>query len=297
MTDRRTTIPGAADMLLVASVNGPASGMPVLLAHGGGQTRRAWRKVAARLAGSGFQAISVDLRGHGESPWSPEGSYDVDDFAADLVAAAQSLDQRPALIGASLGGLAGLIAEGKLQPGTFASLTLVDITPQMEVGGVARVLGFMSQNAKVGFASPGDAASAIAAYLPHRDRRKSPKGLESYLRRAADGRFYWHWDPAFVESVTRRRPATDQLPAASTELREAAACLSLPVHLVRGGSSDLVSPEGAADFLSLVPHAQFTDIAGASHMVAGDDNDAFADAILRFLKERHCKISPESMSD
>ncbi|WP_133366032.1 alpha/beta fold hydrolase [Qipengyuania sediminis] len=294
MTERRTTIPGAADMLLVASASGPASGMPVLLAHGGGQTRRAWRKVAARLAGSGFRAISVDLRGHGESPWSPEGSYDISDFAADLVAAARSLDRRPALIGASLGGLAGLIGEGNLAPGTFASLTLVDITPQMEVDGVARVLGFMSQNAKVGFGSPGNAASAIAAYLPHRERRNSSKGLESYLRKAADGRFYWHWDPAFVENVTRRRSLPGALPTASTELAEAACSLSLPVHLVRGGASDLVSSKGAADFLSLVPHAQFTDIAGASHMVAGDNNDAFGDAILRFLTEIHCQMSPES---
>ena len=56
------------------------------------------------------------------------------------------------------------------------------------------------------------------------------------------------------------------------------------MHLIRGGSSDLVSPEGAAAFLELVPHDRFTDIAGAGHMVVGDRNDAFAEAIVGFLR-------------
>ncbi|MGX7927227.1 alpha/beta fold hydrolase [Tsuneonella sp. HG094] len=288
MIDDRILVPGAGDLQLVASVIGPAAGMPVLLAHGGGQTRRAWRKVSAKLADAGFRAIALDLRGHGESPWAPGGSYDIDDFAKDLIIAANSLGRKPALVGASLGGLAGLVAEGRIAPGTFASLTLVDITPQMESGGVARVLGFMSQHAKEGFSSPAHAAAAIADYLPHRARRTNAGGLKNYLRHADDGRFYWHWDPAFIDNVTRGRAPDEGFPSALTELTAAASRLAPPVHLVRGGSSDIVSPQGAAEFLNLVPHAQFSDIAGASHMVAGDDNEAFGNAILQFLSCTHC---------
>ena len=65
--------------------------------------------------------------------------------------------------------------------------------------------------------------------------------------------------------------------------------LSLPVHLVRGGSSDLVSPEAVAHFRALVPHAAYSDIADATHMVVGDQNDAFGDAILDFLVRTHGK--------
>ena len=287
MNEDRLLLPGADGLTLVASTFGPADGFPVLLAHGGGQTRRAWRKVGTRPGRAGYRAIALDLRGHGESPWSPTGAYDVHDFGRDLVAVAQSFERNPALIGASLGGLAGLVAEGTIAPGTFASLTLVDITPQMEANGVARVLGFMAQHAREGFESPEHASASIAAYLPHRERRQSSSGLKSYLRKARDGRYYWHWDPAFVENVTRRRTITDDVSAGSTELVQAASALSLPVHLVRGGSSDLVSPEGAAEFRKLVPHAKFSDIAGASHMVAGDENDAFGDAVQRFLVETH----------
>jgi len=286
MTER-VLFRAAGGLTLAASVVGPDDGMPVLLAHGGGQTRRAWRRVSVRLAGSGYRAIALDLRGHGESPWSLDGKYDIEDFAVDLISVAAVLGRKPAMIGASLGGLAGLIAEGRLAPGTFASLTLVDITPKMELAGVTRVLGFMSQHARDGFASPEDAARAVAAYLPHREKPTNAAGLSSYLRKGDDDRFYWHWDPAFIDNITRRRADPHAMLSAPNELTEAASRLTLPVHLVRGGSSDLVSPEGAVKFLELVPGACFSDIAGATHMVAGDDNDAFGDAILRFLADTH----------
>jgi pimeloyl-ACP methyl ester carboxylesterase len=55
--------------------------------------------------------------------------------------------------------------------------------------------------------------------------------------------------------------------------------------LVRGRQSDLLSEQGAQDFLDLVPHARYTDVGGAGHMVAGDRNDAFNDAVVSFLTE------------
>jgi pimeloyl-ACP methyl ester carboxylesterase len=165
------TIEGAGAISLTAEAEGDAYAIPVLLAHGGGQTRRAWRRVVSELAQAGFRAIAFDMRGHGDSDWSPCGAYEMRDFAADLVAAASRLDQKPALVGASLGGLAGLIAAGELAPGSFASLTLVDIAPRMEPSGVMRVVGFMEEHVDSGFASPEEAADVIARYMPHRPRR------------------------------------------------------------------------------------------------------------------------------
>jgi pimeloyl-ACP methyl ester carboxylesterase len=108
--------------------------------------------------------------------------------------------------------------------------------------------------------------------------------LQAYLRRKENGRYYWHWDPAFIEGVTRSRTSDGKLSGQGRDaFSAAAASLRLPVHLIRGGSSDLVSPDAAAHFLELAPHAEFSDIAGATHMVAGDQNDAFGQAILRFL--------------
>jgi len=65
--------------------------------------------------------------------------------------------------------------------------------------------------------------------------------------------------------------------------RVAASQLELPVLLVRGQQSEIVSREAVDEFLELVPHAQFQDIADAAHMVAGDSNDIFARTVLDFI--------------
>lgn len=264
---------------LKAASSGPAEGTPVLLVHGGGQTRRAWRRAAEVIAAEGFHAIALDLRGHGESAWCGKGDYALSHFAKDIIAVTAQIGGRLHYVGASLGGLSGLIAEGDLNPGGFASLTLVDITPNMSPDGVARIMGFMAQHMEEGFASPEHAADVIAAYTPNREKRGPSDSLKHYLRLGVDGRYRWHWDPAFITGMdadTSR--ATDYLESSARALR-------LPVHLVRGQSSDLVSPEAAQDFLKLVPHARYDDIAGTGHMVVGDRNDVFCDVILCFLKE------------
>ncbi|KAJ8139319.1 hypothetical protein OY671_007469 [Metschnikowia pulcherrima] len=288
MSNPPVTLSGHSGHSIAALIEGPEQGMPVLLAHGGGQTKRAWKRVTAMLAGNGFRTIALDLRGHGDSAWADDGAYDFIDFAGDLVAIAGSFERKPASIGASLGGLAGIMAEGEVAAGSFASSTSVDITPQMDAGGVTRVVGFMAAHAREGFASPEDAARVISEYSPHRPSRKASSGLAHYSRQKTDGRYYWHWDPAFIDGIMRSYAANaDDRDYGRTELGAAASRSSLPVHSIRGGSSDLVSPEAVAHFRALVPHAAFSDIADATHMVVGDQNDAFGDAILDFSMRTH----------
>src|SRR5215204_2957056 len=97
-------LPGAEGATIAADVFGPAEGQPVVLLHGGGQTRHAWGGTAQHLGDAGWRAITVDLRGHGDSDWSSDGVYSLERFAGDVVVISQSLDQLPALVGASLGG-------------------------------------------------------------------------------------------------------------------------------------------------------------------------------------------------
>lgn len=274
---QRRNFTGAHGQTIAAEVAG--EGPPVLLAHGGGQTRAAWSRVSRALAKAGYQAIAIDMRGHGESEWSPSGAYHFSDFAADLVAITDALQGKPAVVGASLGGLAGLLAEGELRPGIFASLTLVDVTPQLEPDGVAHILGFMAAHLDKGFATADEAAAAIGAYLPHRKQRGPSETLERYLRKCDDGRLRWHWDPRFIAAANQSSPEDSEARFAAAARR-----LHLPVHLIRGASSNLVTTEAAQQFLQFAPHATYTDIAGAGHMVVGDRNDAFTDAIVRFLR-------------
>lgn len=267
---------------LTADALGSPGAPPIVLLHGGGQTRHSWSETAKALARAGWYAVSVDLRGHGESNWSPSGDYSHTRFSNDVVRLARSFERPPVLVGASLGGISSLLAVGAAhdpeQP-LARALVLVDIATQMEPEGADRIVSFM-QSRPEGFASLAEAADAIAAYNPHRRRPRNLEGLRKNLRKQADGRYHWHWDPAFLE----RRPASSGHLHDPALLERAARSLQIPTLLVRGRLSDLLSQDGAEAFLEQVPHAKFADVSGAGHMVAGDQNDVFADAVLRFLE-------------
>ena len=278
---------GAAGNRLVADVYGDA-GQPVLLLHGGGQTRHAWRHTAEHLARAGALAYALDQRGHGDSEWVADGHYAFTDFADDAAAVAATLTQRtgqrPIAIGASLGGIASLLAEGYAERAgkapVFAAVVLVDITPRVDQSGVQKIQGFMRARASEGFATIAEAADAVAAYLPHRKRPRSHEGLRKNLRLHPDGRWRWHWDPRVLNG--QRSFATDHH-ALEAALIAAAKAITIPALLVRGGSSELVHEAHVREFLELVPHADYIDVADARHMVAGDANDSFSDAVLDFV--------------
>ena len=117
----------------------------------------------------------------------------------------------------------------------------------------------------------------IAAYQPHRPRPKSLDGLAKNLRLGDDGRYHWHWDPRFRRGRRDLKAREERLLACSRNL-------DLPTLLVRGGLSDVLSEEGAAEFLELCTHAEYVNVTGAAHMVAGDRNDIFATSVIEFLQ-------------
>jgi len=265
---------------LAADLHGDDKEDPVVLLHGGGQTRHAWGSTAEALARTGRFAVSVDLRGHGDSDWSADGAYDIGAFAADARAIAHGLPTRPVFVGASLGGLASLIAIGESEQPLATALVLVDVAPRVEREGANRIRGFMLEGAQ-GFDRLEDAADAIAAFIPNRPRPKDLSGLRKNLRERADGRWYWHWDPRFIQ----RRDGIDGQEGLVDHERLAGAArrVAIPVLLVRGQMSDIVSDESVRELQELIPTAEVVDVAGAGHMVAGDRNDAFSRAVTEFV--------------
>lgn len=270
---------GHAGLRLHGDAAGPEDGLPVLLLHGGGQTRRSWGAALEALAAHGAHAVAIDLRGHGDSDWSPAGAYLPLDFAQDVDPAVRTLSARSGdrpvlLVGASMGGLAALAATPGLGH-LVAGLVLVDVVPQLRLDGAARIVEFML-SAPDGFASVDEAADAVAAYLPHRPRPSDHDGLLRNLRQRPDGRWDWHWDPRVVSG------ARHELGSILAGLNEAAAAVTVPTLLIRGRLSDVVDDEGVADLQGLLPHLQVVDVATAAHTAAADDNDAFVSALLAF---------------
>ena len=251
---------------------------PAVLLHGGGQTRHSWGRTGQRLAGQGRAVVALDARGHGESDWDPEGDYSIGAFTGDLVALLEILGRPAILIGASLGGIASLIVAGE-NPELVTALVMVDVVIEVEAEGVKRIQDFMSANPN-GFGSLEDVHDAITAYNPLRRRPLNFESLRKNVRLADDGRWYWHWDPAVLGSSEEPIHRLDR-----ERLKRAASALSIPTLIVRGGRSDVVTEAGLADMLRLVPHAHVADVAAAGHMVAGDDNDLFGNALEQFLHD------------
>ena len=268
---------GNNDIKLVGDAYGDPSADPVLFLHGGGQTRHAWGGAARTLAQAGWYVVTLDQRGHGESDWAKEKEhYAVDNFTADIRAVAATFDKLPAFVGASMGGGSALTAQGESAEQICSALVLVDVTPRVETKGVQRIMDFMTQKPE-GFETLEEVADAIAAYTPNRKRTTNLAGLEKNLRQLPNGRYRWHWDPDMLGiRFAERMNFPDRL-------ADAARNIKVPTLLVRGQQSDVVSMEGANEFLELVPHAKFVDVKDAGHMVAGDQNDIFTNAVLDFL--------------
>jgi pimeloyl-ACP methyl ester carboxylesterase len=275
---------GRDGLRLRADELGDPAGPPVLLLHGGGQTRHAWGSTARVLAARGWHAFAIDLRGHGESEWSPDGVYGIEAFADDIRAVAGALPEPPVLVGASLGGVASIVALGTPPEVAARALVLVDVAPRIEAEGVKRIGAFMTEHMEDGFASLEEVADAVAAYNTHRDRPTDLSGLKKNVRQREDGRWVWHWDPRFIRGIGGSIDETRVSEEHADRLSEIVSRITIPTLLVRGRVSDLLSEAGAQDLLRLVPHAEYVDVEGAGHMVAGDKNDLFNDAIVEFLE-------------
>ncbi len=246
----------------------------ILMLHGGGQNRFSWKNTGQVLADHGFHVIALDTRGHGDSDRSPNAEYTVDALSNDVLVVLDQIDRPVVLIGASMGGLMSILAAQQAGPQKVTKLVLVDVVPRFEKHGSARIRDFMFSHVH-GFENLEQAADAIAAYLPHRKRPTNLDGLKKNLR-LRDGRWFWHWDPAFLTA-----PNDDPIGRVE-RLEKAAIHLTIPILLIRGKLSDVVSEEGVQDFLAKVPRAEFIELADAGHTAAGDDNDAFSDAVVAF---------------
>jgi non-heme chloroperoxidase len=269
---------GAGGLTIAGDTWGDPEGPLVVLQHGGGQTRHAWKGAGEVLGNAGYHAVAFDARGHGDSGWAPAEEYSQDYMVKDLLCVVEALGGKPPiLVGASMGGGVSLVAVGECHL-TAAALVLVDMAPHIEPDGARRIQEFMNQKPE-GFDSLQEVADAIANYQPHRPRPRTLDGLVKNVRLGANGKYHWHWDPARRRVRGNQLAYRQRLHACADQLHT----LKVPTLLVRGGLSDVLSEEGAQRFLTQCPHAEYVNVANAAHMVAGDRNDIFASSVIDFL--------------
>src|SRR6266508_4659428 len=136
---------GAGGLMIAGDTWGDPHGPLVVLQHGGGQTRHAWKGAGETLGNAAYHAVAFDARGHGDSGWAPPDKYGQDSMVKDLICVVEALGSaRPTLVGASMGGGTSLIAIGESHLEASA-LVLMDMAPQVEPERRRRIQEFMAQ--------------------------------------------------------------------------------------------------------------------------------------------------------
>jgi pimeloyl-ACP methyl ester carboxylesterase len=229
---------------IIADAFGNPENDPILLLHGGGQTRNSWKKTGQILAQKGWYVIATDARGHGESSWCEKGNYSFEYITKDLIAILKQLDKQPILIGASMGGITSLAAL-HYHPNIAKGLILVDVSPRIEKKGTDRIFAFMGAKPE-GYENLEAVQEAVRAYMPHRKNIGSLEGLKKNLRKLPNGNYGWHWDPKMLQIWKEQ---SNDIFGGETEsfLTQTLANLDIPALLIRGGISDVVSKEIVAE--------------------------------------------------
>src|SRR4029077_12594526 len=113
--------------------------------HGGGLNAHTWDLVCLALRGE-YHCIALDQRGHGDSEWSPVGDYSLPSQVRDVEHFIEKLKlERPLMVGHSMGGFAAMAYAAKFAR-RMAGLVLVDIAPELNPSGTARIGNFLAQD-------------------------------------------------------------------------------------------------------------------------------------------------------
>jgi esterase len=238
---------------------GDAAAPPVVCVHGYTGSAQAFNALARHFEARAH-IIAADVRGHGESAWSPEGAYQYKDQAADLAALVGRLElDRFVLIGTSMGGIIAM-AYAAQHPERLRGLVINDIGPDPEAGS-QRITGLVGSR-PADFASLDDAMeyrrqiSPIIAGRPLDDQRELALGV---LRQLPDGRWGWKLDPAYIEQRVRHGAPTR--PALWPTL----GALPCPTLVVWGTDSDVLSETQARRMVETLPKGELVAVPGVGH--------------------------------
>jgi pimeloyl-ACP methyl ester carboxylesterase len=254
---------------------------PVLCLHGGGQTAYMYEELGEEL-GERYHLLAPDLPNHGDSDPVFEPDWGRKELAESLPPLLDSFGfDRAVVVGASLGGITAITLAAP-RPDLVAGIVLIDVGHRLEEAGVRKIIDFMS--AHESFASLDEAASEIAAYLPHR-REVRPESLTRNLRQRPDGRWVWKHGLGRRGREWKADEAAGNWRSMLAGLDRDAAALTCPVLVLRGGASDVLSDEGAEELAGLIPDARVETVERAGHLAAGDNPRSTVALVAAFLTD------------
>ncbi len=257
---------------------GDSDAPPVVCVHGYTGSAEAFNALGRHLRDR-FHILAFDVRGHGESGWSPAGAYQYADQAADLAGFADRLElEKFVLIGTSMGGIIAMTYAAKHAP-RLAGLVINDIGPDVEAGTqrVTQMVGsrpndFSSLEEAIRYRA---AMSPILAGRSAEDQRELAVGV---LRQRPDGRWGWKMDPAYIrQRLERGAPARPPL-------WPALASMPCPALVVWGTESDILSEAQARRMVDGLPRGELLAVPGVGHAPTLVEPAVLA-ALDRFLEK------------
>ena len=250
----------------------------VLLLHGFAQSGRSFDFVSLALC-ERFRVVALDLRGHGDSDWSPSSDYRRSSHVADVETVVDELGLAPvAIVGLSLGGTIGYLLAAS-RPQLLRALVIVDIAPRVETAGARRVRGFVE--GRDSFTSLEEMVSSVRSFRPGRTEEQLRGSVLRNARRLPDGTYTWKYDPAMRRPEARPKAGPEE----EALLWDALKAIACPTLVVRGAESDIVSPASITEMVRNIPNAQGVEVPRAGHLVPGDNPAGFIGAIGPFLSE------------
>ena len=267
--DRHITVNG----LRIHYVEWGAEGaQPLILLHGIGRVAHTFDHLAPHFS-SKYRVLAVDLRGHGDSAWDPQGAYMVEDYVRDIEGLVAQLKLRNIVLwGNSTGGRVAQVFAG-LHPELVSAVIVEDVGPERPPAISSRRATRMAEEEK-GWATTDELLAQVRKDYP----RTADPLLRSFVQHGsklrADGRVVWKRDPAIQNGFV------------PTELWASVAKIKAPVIYILGGASDIVPAATQARLRQVLPSVQILSMPGLGHYPSDEQPAEFTAIVDRFLAAR-----------
>jgi pimeloyl-ACP methyl ester carboxylesterase len=249
----------------------------IVFLHGFALNAHTWDLVCLSLRPD-YRCIALDLRGHGDSEWSPGLHYDLPSLAEDVGHLLDALDvDRPILVGMSMGGMTALRFAAD-HSDRLAGLVVIEAGAVPRDDGLRRLRGFMA--AEHEHDSIEDFVNQAVSFNSRRDPELLRMSLRHNLRQLWNGRWTWKYDRRHLGVVPG-----DQHVRAMEALAAESPAIVCPTLIVRGSESDLFSVEDAESVTRRIPSARWVTVTRAGHNVQGDNPGGLVEVLGEFLSE------------
>jgi pimeloyl-ACP methyl ester carboxylesterase len=243
---------------------------PMILLHGIGRVAHTFDHLAGHFS-KDYRVIAVDMRGHGDSGWSSEGAYLVEDYVKDIEGLAAQVGLKNIVIwGNSTGGRVAQVFAG-MHPELVAGVISEDVGPERPREIADSGTNRMRQEDERGWASEDE----LLAQLKSSNARTNPAVLEAYVKfgskRRPDGRVIWKRDPKIANGFV------------PTELWRFVRQIKSPIIYVLGGRSTIVPAATQQELKQALPQVQIVTLPGLGHYPSEENTKDFLEVVDKFL--------------